>query len=90
LKSYRLLGADGKEYISTIPGTFGGHRGQRIYGRLDCKSALQTIAKGKYIKHRVFFASEVDAIAAGYRPCGKCLKELYLIWKKDNLANLKK
>ena len=71
MKQYRLLGPDGKEYISNQPGVLGGHRRQRIYGRLDCKSALKSIAQGNYIRHRVFFSSEEDAILAGYRPCGK-------------------
>lgn len=90
MKQYCLLGPDGKEYISNQPGVLGGHKKQRIYGRLDCKSALQSIAKGNYIRHRVFFAREEDAISAGYRPCGKCLRELYLVWKEKNAPNFKK
>jgi methylphosphotriester-DNA--protein-cysteine methyltransferase len=30
---------------------------------------------------RVFFANEKDAIAAGYRPCGRCLRDKYNEWK---------
>jgi hypothetical protein len=41
-------------------------------GRLDCPSALKWIAKGHYVKHRVFFA-EAAAVAAGYKPCQRCL-----------------
>ena len=33
--------------------------------------------KWKYVKNRVFFADEETAIAAGYRPCGICMKEEY-------------
>ena len=33
-KRYTLLGPDRRVYESTIPGTFGGHRRSRIYGRL--------------------------------------------------------
>ena len=50
----------------TIRGTLGGHRGTKIYGRLDCPSALRAIARGGYVKYRVFFADEAAAIAAGY------------------------
>jgi hypothetical protein len=82
MKTYKLIGADGKQYESTTPGTFGGHRRNKGYGRLDCPSALQWIAKGYYVKHRVFFADEPTAIAAGYRPCATCMKEHYAIWKK--------
>ena len=41
-------------------GTIGGHRRTRIYGRLDCPSALRAIARGGYVTHRVFFADEAD------------------------------
>jgi hypothetical protein len=42
---WRLIGADGRAYESAEPGTFGGHRGTRIYGRLDCPSALRALAR---------------------------------------------
>jgi hypothetical protein len=42
---YKLIGADGKPYGSTEPGTFGGHRKGRIYGRLDCPTALRFISR---------------------------------------------
>jgi methylphosphotriester-DNA--protein-cysteine methyltransferase len=76
-----LLGADGVAYESAVPGTLGGHRRQRIYGRLDCPAALRAIARGGYVKQRVFFADEAAARAAGYRPCAVCLRAQYLEWK---------
>jgi len=79
---YRLLGANGAEVLSPIPGTLGGYRPKRIYGRLDCPSALRAIAKNGYVKHRVFFADEDAALAAGYRPCAKCMPDAYRHWKK--------
>ena len=63
-------------------GTLGGHRGTKIYGRLDCPSALRAIARGGYVSQRVFFRTERDAQAAGYRPCGVCLPEKYRAWRK--------
>jgi methylphosphotriester-DNA--protein-cysteine methyltransferase len=30
---------------------------------------------------RVFFADEATAIAAGYRPCGACMRAEYRAWK---------
>ena len=80
-KLYKLIGSDGKEYLSVEKGTLGGHRGKKIYGRLDCPSALRYISKGQYIKYRVFFKDEETAIEAGYRPCGVCMKEAYKQWK---------
>jgi methylphosphotriester-DNA--protein-cysteine methyltransferase len=80
-KTYRLLGADGKPYQSASKGQWGGHRLTKIYGRLDCPSALRAIAGGGYARHRVFFADEETAIAAGYRPCGTCCKDRYREWK---------
>ncbi|MEZ4699398.1 MAG: Ada metal-binding domain-containing protein [Rhodothermales bacterium] len=46
-----------------------GNRRLRIYGTLRCWS-------GKRMKraNRVFFRSEADAIAAGFRPCGHCMR----------------
>ena len=73
-KLYRLLGADGVEYESPTPGTLGGYTKLHIYGRLDCASAIRSLPRG-YARHRVFFADEATAIAAGYRPCGKCMRE---------------
>ena len=58
MKEYTLIGKDGKPYQSIVPGTIGGHRKLKIYGRLDCPSALKYIAKGQYVQHRVFFANE--------------------------------
>jgi methylphosphotriester-DNA--protein-cysteine methyltransferase len=64
-----------------IRGTLGGHRATRIYGRLDCPSALRAIERGGYVKHRVFFVDEQAAVAAGYRPCARCLPDKYRDWK---------
>ena len=84
--TYTLVGADGTPYESTTPGTLGGHRRGRIYGRLDCPSALRAIARGEYVRHRVFFADETTAVAAGYRPCAVCLPERYRAWKRERPA----
>ena len=65
----------------TVRGTIGGHRSTRIYGRLDCPSALRAIANGGYVKHRVFFADEAAAIEAGFRPCARCMPAEYRAWK---------
>lgn len=82
-KQYKLLGADGKPYMSDEKGTLGGNSRYKIYGRLDCPSALSTIKRypGSYEKSRVFFKDEATAIAAGYRPCGRCMREKYKRWK---------
>jgi hypothetical protein len=80
-KVYVLLGVDGKRYTSTTPGSLGGHRRGKRYGRLDCPTALRAIAKGGYVKDRVFFADEAIAIAAGFRPCAACLPSAYRAWK---------
>jgi len=80
-KTWTLVGPGGQAYTSDQPGTLGGHRRSRIYGRLDCPAALRAIARGGYIAHRVFFLSEDDARAAGYRPCAVCLPAAYARWK---------
>jgi hypothetical protein len=80
-KTYNLTGADGKSFASATKGTLGGHRKDKIYGTLDCKGAARWIARGHYVKNRVFFADEQAAIAAGFRPCANCLPEKYKEWK---------
>ncbi|MGI5491089.1 Ada metal-binding domain-containing protein [Microtetraspora malaysiensis] len=83
-KVYTLLDADRRPYSSTMPGKLGGHSSSKVYGRLNCPAALRVMAKGMYVKHRVFFADEATAIAAGYRPCGTCLPEKYQAWKREH------
>ncbi|MEU1616803.1 Ada metal-binding domain-containing protein [Streptomyces sp. NPDC005722] len=78
---YVLTGPDGLPFRSAVPGTLGGHRRGRLYGRLDCPAALRAIARGGYVRERVFFADEAAALAAGYRPCARCLPERYRQWK---------
>jgi hypothetical protein len=80
---YKLIGADGKQYLSDAPGTLGGHRRNKTYGRLDCSGAAGWIAKGHYVEQRMFFADEATAVAAGYRPCARCLPEAYAAWKRS-------
>ena len=82
-KMYKLLDENGREYLSEKPGMIGGHKKLKIYGKLDCPSALRYISKGQYIKYRVFFKDEKTAIDAGYRPCGICMKEVYRQWNQD-------
>jgi hypothetical protein len=77
---YTLLGPGGA-YQSSTPGTLGGYKRGRIYGRLDCPSALRAVARGHYARHRVFFADEATARATGYRPCRACLPETHAVWK---------
>ncbi|MCJ0762511.1 Ada metal-binding domain-containing protein [Variovorax terrae] len=81
-KTFTLVGPDGRPYSSPLPGTLGGHRGGKLYGRLDCRAALQAIARDGYVKHRVFFADEPTAIAAGFRPCAVCMPREYAAWRK--------
>jgi len=68
-KSLYVLIARGKIIL-------GGNIPQKIYGTLQCTS-------GKRLKmeHRIFFASIEEAITAGYRPCGNCMKAEYKKWK---------
>lgn len=82
-KYYTLIGVDGKPYLSETPGKLSGYKVKKIYGRLDCPSAKRHIEKGQYVKNRAFFADEETAIAAGYRPCGICMKEEYRKWKQS-------
>jgi hypothetical protein len=80
-RTWTLEGSDGHSFSSPAPGTLGGHRKTRIYGRLDCRAALQAIARRGYVTQRVFFLDEAAAVAAGYRPCAVCMPNEYAGWK---------
>lgn len=81
-KRYRLVSADGSTISSSVKGTLGGHRKNRVYGQLSCKAARRALEHGRsYEQQRVFFADEATAIAAGYRPCAVCMPEQYQAWK---------
>ena len=80
--TYTLLDSDGRPYTSAAPGVLGGHRRLKLYGRLDCPSALRALSRGGYRQHRVFFADEATARAAGYRPCARCMPDEYHAWKR--------
>ncbi len=55
---------------------FAGNKKLKIYGSLHC-------ASGKRMKkeNRIFFENEKEAIQHGYRPCGHCMRDIYLKWK---------
>ena len=79
--SYTLTGPDGRPYAGEAKGALGGNRRTRVYGTLDCPVALSFLRRGFEPVHRVFFADEATAIAAGFRPCGACLRERYAEWR---------
>jgi Metal binding domain of Ada len=80
-RTHILIDADGKAYPSPTKGTIGDHKGSKIFGRLDCPSALRAIKQGGYVRHRVFFADRATATKAGYGPCAICLPDAYREWK---------
>ena len=82
-RRYTLTGPDGRPYPSATPGTLGGYRCGRLYGRLDCRSALRALAAGGYRTDRVFFSDAATAVAAGYRPCAVCLRDDYNRWRSS-------
>lgn len=84
---YKLLNANGETYLNDTPGEFGGYRRKGntfLYGRLDCPNARRHVANGHYVEHRVFFADQATAIAAGHIPCSICMKEERKRWAEQN------
>ncbi len=80
--AYTLLDRNGHETRSATPGALGGNSRSKLYGRLDCPPALAAIARADtYARTRVFFLDEETAVAAGYRPCARCLPLPYRTWK---------
>lgn len=65
-----------KQLIDAGEIKFGGYVKLKIYGLLKCPAG-----KRMKLENRVFFTSEEEALQAGYRPCGRCMKEAYLRWK---------
>jgi hypothetical protein len=84
--TYRRMGADGNIFDSPGKGTVGGHRGTKACGWMDCRSALEAIAKGGFRQHQVSFAGEAIPTAAGFRPDHACLPEKYAAWKATRAA----
>ncbi|MBL4675450.1 MAG: metal-binding protein [Mucilaginibacter sp.] len=68
-----------KELIDSGQIAVGGNSSLKIYGTLSCKSG-----KRMQISNRVFFKDELEALAAGYRPCGHCMRQDYQKWKVLN------
>jgi hypothetical protein len=66
----------------------GGNAKDKISGRLDCGSALAAIRRygDSYTRHRVFFADEDAAVAAGYGPCGNCMPDRFVAWRRAQEA----
>ena len=56
--------------------TMAGNRRLKIYGRLGCPAGRR-MRRGS----RVFFADATAAEAAGYRPCARCCRAAYDVWK---------
>ena len=81
-----MVAADGSLVSSETPGTLGGHRKNRTYGRLDCKAARRALGTGtSYAQQRVFFKDEATARAAVYLPCKTCMPDVYAAWKAGRL-----
>ena len=74
-----IADADLRALIKSGQIRLAGNARLKIYGRLDC-------ATGKRMRreNRVFFADEAVALAAGYHPCGSCLRADYLRWKSSH------
>jgi methylphosphotriester-DNA--protein-cysteine methyltransferase len=65
-----------RERIANGEIVFAGNIALKIYGTLDCRSGKRMLKK-----NRVFFRSEEEALANGYRPCANCLRTKYNEWK---------
>ena len=55
---------------------YAGNSKLKIFGLLSCRSG-----KRMKNKNRVFFKTETEALAAGFRPCGHCMRDQYRRWK---------
>lgn len=56
---------------------YAGNVPAKIFGKLSCSSG-----KRMKNKNRIFFISIDEALLAGFRPCGHCMRNEYNSWKK--------
>lgn len=63
--------------------TFAGNRRLKIFGRLDCRTGRRL---GR--ENRVFFATRSEAEGCGYRPCARCLRAAYDVWKSAVISGI--
>jgi hypothetical protein len=63
--------------------TLAGYAPGRIYGLLSCPSGRRMRRD-----NRVFFADGAEALALGFRPCGRCLPRAYAAWKATTQADM--
>jgi hypothetical protein len=68
-KTYRLMGKGVGFLFQQGQGQLGGNGRLKIYGRLDCPSALRAI-RTNVSETPGIFADEATVIAAGFRACG--------------------
>lgn len=93
---YRVVGEDGVERESTVRAEIVGIRwsgpDKPIYGSLEgCAPAKRALKRCDehpdtpcpIRERRVFLANERAAVAAGFRPCGRCFPADYREWKAD-------
>lgn len=73
---HELSDAEVRRAIRSGAIRWAGNRSLRIYGRLDCWSGRKLARE-----NRVFFSTELDAVVAGFRPCGHCMRERYRRWR---------
>ena len=55
---------------------YAGNSRLKIFGLLSCSSG-QRMKK----ENRMFFKTETEALAVGFRPCGHCMPDQYRKWK---------
>ena len=70
-----LSNSELKKQIQSGEIRLGGNAKLKIYGTLSCGSGKRMLRQ-----NRVFFSSEQEALASGYRPCGHCLRTKYKAW----------
>lgn len=66
------------QLIKSGQARFTGHKRLKIYCFLDCRSGERMLRE-----NRVFFKDETEAKTRGFRPCGHCMRDKYLVWKEN-------
>ena len=68
--------------ILDLPNVLSGNKQTKVFGKGSCSSTNGHLIVNKDDSKRILFENEKAALSSGFRPCAKCLPEVYKEWKK--------
>lgn len=80
-KHWELEDVELRRMIKSGAIKYGGNLRDKIYGTLRCGGGKRLLRT-----NRVFFASEEEARAHGFRPCANCMRAAYRQYRAEQAA----